>query len=132
MSDIPLPPPARYLGRRVTATWHGGSTATGVLTDVRETGITIRRGRSTLPIPLDAVASLREADGDPVSDQTTDRAVERLNEIRDQLMTAAAQMDGVTDVYALDAAPGVFRIARGDGSSVTVDLWHDGTPTRRT
>lgn len=50
---------------------------------------------------------------------------EQLNEVRDQLMTAAAELPGVTDVYALGIAPGVFRIARSDGTSVTVDLWHD-------
>lgn len=129
MSEIPMPPAARYLGRRVTATWHSGATATGVLDNVHATGITIRKGPRDrgpfVPIPLDAIASLREADGDPVADQTTGREVERLNGIRDQLMQAAAQMDGVTDVHALNAAAGVFRIVRGDGTSVTVDLWHD-------
>lgn len=125
MSEIALPPAARYIGRRVAVTWRKGSTAAGELVDVRETGITIRRDGANLPIPYDAIASLRLADGDPVKAATSPARVEALNEVRDQLMTAAAQMDGVTDVYAIGLAPGVFRIAHGDGTSVTVDLWHD-------
>lgn len=127
MSEIPLPPPARYLGRRITVTWHSGATATGVLDRVHEDGggLTIRRGRAFIPIPADAIASLREADGDPVRDQTTGRAVERLTEVRDQLMQAAAQMPAVVDVRGIDAAAGVFRIDFADGTGAVVDLWHD-------
>ena len=121
MSEIPIPPTSRHLGRCVTVTWHSGATATGALTEVRETGITIEKDRALTPIPYEAIASLHltEDDPAPVSPPT-----ERLNEIRDQLMKAAETLPDVKGTHVSGAAAGTFGITFTDRTGAVVDIWH--------
>lgn len=127
-TTITLPPTSRYLGSRVTATWHNGHTATGVLTVVREDGITIHACGANHPIPYEAIASLRLVEGDPVGAEASgppfaeDR--DQLNDTRDQLMKHIAELPNVTGVTVHPAAAGVFTITYTDRPAVLVDLWH--------
>lgn len=121
---ITLPPTSRYLGRRVTATWHTGATITGVLAGADGSALTIREGHASTPIPYSAIASLHEAPADPVAADTSDARTERLNDIRDQLMKKARELPDVTSTYVHPAAAGVFGMDLADGGKVLVDLWH--------
>lgn len=124
-TGISLPPSSRYIGRRVTATWHEGATVTGVLIGVRGAGLTIREGHSDTPIRFEALASLHEANPETDDNRARDLIAERLNDIRDQLMQAAAQLPTVTGTHVHPAAAGVFGMDLADGGRVVVDLWHD-------
>jgi len=123
-NNITLPPTSRYLGSRVTATWHTGRTATGVLTVVREGGITIQRDGANLPIPYEAIASLRQETKEPEPAAPVPQDREQLNDTRDLLMKHISGLSNVTAVTVCFPAAGVFEITFTDRPAVLVDLWH--------
>ncbi|TDD32463.1 hypothetical protein E1287_22505 [Actinomadura sp. KC06] len=55
---------------------------------------------------------------------TTHKTEERLNEVRDQLMKAAATLPNAKSTQVVTDVAGTFHIDFADGSGVIVDLWH--------